>query len=236
MTADPPPRPRASRLVLVDGDDLVRAGLRSVLSGEPGFEIVGEARTGRDALAVCRQVGPDVVLMDVRLPDLDGIAVTRELRRQRPRVRVLIVTASEDPDSLFASLRAGAVGYVLHSADRDELVRAIRLAVRGESLVDPLLATQLLRRLAAETHAQPRPLPEPLTAREVEVLQLLSRGGTNREIADALVVAVGTVKTHVEHILGKLGVTHRTEAAVRAIELGLVQPDTEEPGPARPAR
>ncbi len=213
--------PGSARLVIADDHDLVRAGLRSVLARERGVEIIGEAATGKEAVSLCRRLQPDLVLMDVRMPEMDGLAATRAIKAECPRTSVIIVTMHENPDYLFEALKAGAAGYVLKDASQHELVTAVRQVLRGEALLNAEVATRLLQRLATET-TQPPPGPAvPLTPREQDVLRLLAQGQTNREIGKNLIVSVGTVKVHVERILAKLGVSDRTQAAVRAVELGL---------------
>ena len=216
-----------ARLVIADDHELARAGLRSMLAGERGLEIIGEAITGREALSLCRRLQPDLVLMDLRMPEMDGLAATRAIKDECPQVRVIIVTMHENPDYLFEALRAGAAGYVLKDATQREVVGAVRQVLRGESLLNAEVATRLLRRLAEEA-ARPHDAPlVQLTPREVEVLRLLAQGLTNREIAARLIVSVGTVKVHVERILAKLGVSDRTQAAVRAVTLGLASPSAD---------
>jgi DNA-binding NarL/FixJ family response regulator len=216
-----------ARLVIADDHELARAGLRSMLAGERGLEIIGEATTGREALSLCRRLQPDLVLMDVRMPEMDGLAATRAIKDECPQVRVIVVTMHENPDYLLEALKAGAAGYVLKDATQREVVGAVRQVLRGESLLNAEVATRLLRRLAEET-ARPHEAPlAQLTPREVEVLRLLAQGLTNREIAARLIVSVGTVKVHVERILAKLGVSDRTQAAVRAVTLGLASPSAD---------
>jgi DNA-binding NarL/FixJ family response regulator len=213
-----------ARLVIADDHELARAGLRSMLAGERGLEIIGEATTGREALSLCRRLQPDLVLMDVRMPEMDGLAATRAIKDECPQVRVIVVTMHENPDYLLEALKAGAAGYVLKDATQRVVVGAVRQVLRGESLLNAEVATRLLRRLA-EASARPHEAPlAQLTPREVEVLRLLAQGLTNREIAARLIVSVGTVKVHVERILAKLGVSDRTQAAVRAVTLGLASP------------
>jgi DNA-binding NarL/FixJ family response regulator len=214
-----------ARLVIVDDHELARAGLRSMLSGERDLEIAGEAGSGRQALAVCRRLRPDLVLMDVRLPDLDGLAATRAIKEEFPGMSVVIVTMHENPDYLLEAIKAGAAGYVLKGTTRQELLATVRGVLGGESVLQPELAARLLRRLADETH-EGEALSERLTAREVDVLRLVAQGRTNQEIARDLTLSVSTVKTHLEHILAKLEVSDRTQAAVRAIERGLLTPGT----------
>ena len=218
-----------ARLLIADDHELIRDGLRGMLGNEPAFEIIGEATNGREALALCRALRPDLVLMDVRMPEMDGLEATRAIKREHPEIGVLIVTMHENPDYLFEAIKGGAAGYVLKDASRDELITAIHQALDGELPMDPDLATRLLRRLAdeAQERALARPSPQPelaLTSHELEVLELLTQGQTNRGIARNLVVSTGTVRMHVKRVIEKLGVSDRIQAAVRAFELGLVAP------------
>lgn len=197
-----------------------------MLASEQDLEVVGEATNGREVLTICSRLGPDLVLMDVRMPELDGLAATAAVKEACPDTSVIIVTLYEDPDYLLQAIRAGAAGYILKDATRRELLRAVRRVLAGESILHPELASQLLHRLAREhsTNGRPAGLVEPLTARELEVLRLLAQGRTNPEIAAHLGNSRGTVKVHVEHIIAKLGASDRTQAAVRAAELGLLTP------------
>ncbi len=223
-----PSTPRALRVVIADDHDLARLGLRALLASERNLEVVGEAATGREAIEVCRRSRPDLVLMDVRMPDLDGVAATRAIKAEMPTTCVIVVTMHAEPDYLFEALKAGAAGYLLKESSRTEVIEAIRAATRGEMLFDPALAARLLQRLAAEAQAHLPVSPRhDLTAREVEVLRLVARGMTNREIGERLVVSPATVKVHVERLIGKLGVSDRTQAAVRAVEMGLTGPDVD---------
>ena len=216
----PPRAVSTKRVVIVDDHDLARAGLASVLSTDPRLHIVGEAATGREALAICRQLRPDLVLMDVRIPDLDGLAATRAIKQECPSTSVIIVTMHENADYLVEALRAGAAGYVLKGATKQELLSTVSRVVSGEAVISSDLTVQLLRRLLrADTVAT---AAAQLTAREYDVLRLVVQGQTNGEIAHDLRISRSTVKAHVEHILDKLGVSDRTQAAVRAVELGLV--------------
>lgn len=223
MMADSPPArsPTTARVVIVDDHELARAGLRSMLDGEKDLEIVGEAANGRQALAVCRRLQPNLVLMDVRMPELDGLAATRAIKTDCPATSVVILTMHENSDYLFEAVKAGAAGYVLKDATRRELVTTLRQVLHGEAVLQPQLAIQLLRRLASESSREGL-VEEPLTPREREVLQLIARGQTNQQIARELTLSISTVKTHVEHIIGKLGVSDRTQAAVYAAEVGLL--------------
>jgi len=212
---------RPARLVIADDHDLARAGLRSILQGEPGLEIVAEAADGRSALATCRRLQPDLVLLDLRMPDLDGLAVARALRRHCPRTRIIMVTMYENPEYVREAVRAGVSGYVLKYSTQQEVVGAVRSALAGNSIASAAMVEILeqgLPRVAASDWPRER-----LTPREHEVLRLLSRGLTNKDIAEALSISRSTVKIHVEHIIAKLEVADRTEAAVRAAEYGLLQ-------------
>jgi PAS domain S-box-containing protein len=231
----PSPRSETSppaRLVVADDQTIIREGLRTLLARTPDFEVVGEATDGKEALEICRNLQPDLVLMDVRMPGMDGLAATRAIKSEGCATSILMLSTYENPDYLFVAVQAGASGYVMKDADSRELISAIRGALRGENPLHQKLAMQLLRRLASEDKRttrslpgiQPEPIPEPLTPREVEVLRCLARGQTNRQISQQLVVSPATVKVHVEHILAKLGVSDRTQAAVRASEAGLLNP------------
>jgi DNA-binding NarL/FixJ family response regulator len=223
MMADSPQvkSPARARVVIVDDHELARAGLRSMLDGERDLEIVGEAANGHQALAICRRLQPNLVLMDVRMPELDGLAATRAIKSECPATSIVILTMHENSDYLFEAVKAGAAGYVLKDATRRELVMTVRQVLRGEAVLQPELAIQLLRRLANES-SRDGPPDEPLTPREREVLQFVARGQTNQQIARELTLSVSTIKTHVEHIIGKLGVSDRTQAAVYAAEVGLL--------------
>ena len=220
------------RLVLADDHHLLRRGFRGLLGNEPGLEVVGEASTGFEAIEVSRRLAPDLVLMDVRMPEMDGITATRQIKRHQPGVSVLMVTMHENPDYLLEALDAGAAGYVLKDAPAERLINAVYRTLDGESPLNQELATRLLKQLAEEkqqqTHPDPpqhrEPLDDTLTARETEVLELLTTGQTNQQIAQTLSISKGTAKVHVERIIRKLGVSDRTQAAVRAIELGVSSP------------
>jgi DNA-binding NarL/FixJ family response regulator len=212
---------RVARLIIADDHELARAGLKAMLAPERGLELVGEATNGREAVELARRLRPDLALMDMRMPELDGLAATRAIKQESTRTSVIIITNHANPDYLFEALKAGAAGYVLKEATQREVVTAIKQVLRGESLLNTELATKLLERLARQTSEVGVPADR-LTPRERAVLRLLTQGKTNREIASDLIVSVGTVKIHVEHIIAKLGVSDRTQAAVRAVELGLL--------------
>lgn len=213
---------KPARLVIADDHELARAGLRAMLTGQRGLELVGEAATGREALTLCRRLQPDLALIDVRMPELDGLATCRAITQECPATSVILITIHENPEYLFEALKAGAAGYVLKDISQRELLTAVQGVLGGESMLNKELVARLLQRLARETPSQEELSPEPLSPREREVLHLLTQGQTNREIAQHLTVSVSTVKIHVEHILAKLGASDRTQAAVRAIEMGLL--------------
>jgi DNA-binding NarL/FixJ family response regulator len=277
---------QGARLLIADDHALVREDLRTMLSGEDGLEVIAEANDGQQALDVCRELKPDLVLMDVRMPVMDGLEATKRIKDEMPKTSVMMVTMHENPDYLFEAVKAGAAGYVLKDASGERLLSAVRRTLEGESPLNQELAMQLLVRLSRESggsseertgggsgersgRASPRPsgatpeegpreegeslashpqatVPEAthtwahqagtggsgqsrgteqmesLTPREIEVLRLLSQGQTNPQIAKNLMVSRGTVKIHVQHIISKLGVSDRTQAAVRAIESGIL--------------
>jgi len=221
------------RLVLADDHHLLRRGFRSLLRGEPGLEVVGEASTGLEAVAISRRLAPDLILMDVRMPEMDGITATRRIKRDQPGVSILMVTMHENPDYLLEALDAGAAGYVLKDAPAQRLINAVYRTLDGESPLNQELATRLLKQLAEEKQQETHPdqaqtregLDDVLTPRETEVLELLTTGQTNQQIAQTLSISKGTAKVHVERIIRKLGVSDRTQAAVRAIELGIASPN-----------
>lgn len=220
-----PPLPDRARVIIADDHELSRAGIRSMLAGEREMELVGEASTGREALDLCQLLHPDLALLDVRMPEMDGLQATRAIKEACPDVSVIIVTMHEDADYLLAAIRAGAAGYLLKDTGRRELLAAVRRVLRGESFLNTELTQRLLQRMASEKQpATEEPLPEPLTPREHDVLHLMAQGKTNREIASNLVISPLTVKVHVQHIIAKLNVSDRTQAAVRATELGLLKP------------
>jgi DNA-binding NarL/FixJ family response regulator len=223
-----------TRVLVADDDDLVRAGLLEVLSNDPTIEIVGQAATGREAVERARRLAPDVVLMDVRMPDLDGITATRELTRAASRARVLILTTFEQDDYVFGALRAGASGFLLKRARPEELIAGVHTIAAGDSLLSPSVARRVIDRMAQQ------PTPEladqakldELTPREREVLELIARGLSNREIATELVVEEATIRSHVRRILMKLELRDRVQIVIFAYETGINRPiDAARPKP-----
>jgi len=214
------------RVLLVDDDALMRAGLARVLSSDPSVRVVGEAANGRVALERVRAVRPDLVLMDVRMPGLDGIAATRELLGASPEVKVVILTTFEQDDYIFGALRAGASGFLLKRSRPEDLLAAIHTVAAGDSLLSPSVTRTVIDRITQ----QPTPAPgvgdqlAELTVRERQVLELIAQGRSNAEIAAALVIEESTVKTHVKHILLKLALRDRIQAVIFAYETGLAQP------------
>jgi len=207
----------AIRVLVVDDHAVVREGLRTFLSLQDGIEVVGEAADGREAVAAAERERPDVVVMDLVMPRLDGVQAMRELRARVPRARVIVLTSFLDDDRLLPAIRAGAAGYLLKNVEPAELARAVRAADAGEALIDPVVAARLVDALAdADEHRD----EQALTAREQEVLDLIARGYANKRIALELGIAEKTVKTHVGHVLAKLGVADRTQAALYATRVG----------------
>jgi NarL family two-component system response regulator LiaR len=209
------------RVLIVDDHAVVREGLRAFLQTQEGMEVAGEAADGNDAIEAASRLRPDVVLMDLVMPNLDGVAAMRRLRERLPESRVIVLTSFLDEDKLLPALRAGAAGYLLKNAEPTELARAVRAAHAGEAVLDPVVAARLVQTLAADGEQDPI---DRLTPREREVLVLIGRGFPNKRIARELDLAEKTVKTHVGHVLAKLGVTDRTQAAVVAVRAGLVEP------------
>ena len=211
--------PARIRLLLVDDHWVVRQGLGMFLGYDPTFEVVGEAEDGAEAVRLARSLRPDVVLMDLLMPKMDGVAATAAIRRDLPDVQVIALTSVLEDEKVVAAVKAGAVGYLLKDTQGDELKEAIRAAAAGQVRLSPQAAARLVREVRAPESA------ETLTERETEVLKLLARGLSNKEIARELVIGEGTVKTHVSSILGKLGIDSRTQAALHAVHIGLVTPN-----------
>jgi DNA-binding NarL/FixJ family response regulator len=218
-----------TRVLIADDDDLMRAGLIELLTADPDIEITGQAATGREAVDRACRLSPDVVLMDVRMPDLDGIAATRQLSQAAPHTKVLILTTFEQDDYIFGALRAGASGFLLKRTRPEELIAAVHVVAAGDSLLSPSVTRRVIDRMAQQ------PTPElagqdkldDLTPREREVLELIARGLSNREIAATLVVEESTIRTHVKRILLKLNLRDRVQAVIFAYETGVNRPRDE---------
>ena len=217
---------QAVRVLIVDDDHLMRAGLRAVLSSDESVQVVGEAADGRAAAHRVRSLRPQVVLMDVRMPDVDGIRATREVLAAAPDVKVMILTTFEQDDYIFGALAAGASGFLLKRTSPEELIEAIRVVAAGDSLLSPSVTRRVIDRMASQPGPDTASAERlaALTPREREVLGLVARGFSNAEIAEALVVEESTVKTHVRRRLGKLGLRYRVQAVILAYESGLISP------------
>ena len=207
------------RVLIVDDHMMVREGIKSVLHQFEDIRVVGEAENGVAAVEKAQALAPDVILMDLVMPEMDGIEAARRIKAEVPRARILALTSFSTDDLVFPALKAGAVGYLLKDADSSELVRSIRQAHRGKSSLHPAVARRVLDGLCETQH--PRTRPESLTARENDVLGLLARGLTNQQIASELMVSQATVRTHVSNILAKLHMTNRVQAALHALRSGL---------------
>ena len=226
-----------AQVLIADDHELVRDGIKHMLGYEEDLEVVGEASNGREIVQLCRCLYPDLVLKEVRIPEMDGLEATRAIKAEQPEVSVLAISTYRNPDYLLEAIVAGAAGYVLKDAPNRQLINAIHRALNGEFPLNQELALQLIQRLASKTsqpvesHPAPEvgdaastPLPNKLTSRELEVLSLLAQGKTNQDIAEDLLISRATVKVHVQHIIAKLGVSDRTQAIVRAFKLGLMHP------------
>jgi DNA-binding NarL/FixJ family response regulator len=221
------------RVLLVDDQTLIRQGIRLLLEIEADIRVVGQAANGREALQQAQALHPDVVLMDVRMPEMDGVAATRELSQRFPDIKVIILTTFEDDETVFEGLKAGARGYLLKDISSEEMADAVRKVAAGEALIQSRITSKVLtefsrlasaigRQASSKTGAVSNALPVPLTEREQEVLQALAHGLSNREIAGQLVITEGTVKNHVSSLIEKLGVRDRTQAVLKGQELGLI--------------
>lgn len=209
--------PEPIRLLIADDHPVVRDGLRGLFAGEEGFEVVAEAENGADAVARAKAYDPDVVLMDLRMPGMDGVTAIRRLAEEKVRARVLVLTTFDTDSDVLPAIEAGATGYLIKDAPRDELLRAVRSAAAGEAVLSPTVASRLLDQVR-------QPVKETVSQRELEVLQLVSSGATNREVAERLFISEATVKTHLLHIYAKLGVNDRAAAVGAAFERGLLTP------------
>ncbi|MEB0045535.1 MULTISPECIES: response regulator transcription factor [unclassified Pseudomonas] len=211
------------RLVLADDHEVTRTGFVALLAGHPQFEVVGQAKDGQQALELCERLLPDIVILDIRMPVLNGLGAARLLQQRLPALKVVIFTMDDSPDHLEAAMNAGAVGYLLKDASRDEVIDALQRVASGKEALNSSVSARLLRRMT-DRNASGAAHAENLTARECQVLALVANGMSNREIGEALGITAGTAKAHVERVIGKLGAADRTQAAVRGIALGLVTP------------
>ena len=213
------------KILLVDDQPLFREGLRTLLSVHSDFNVVGEAGDGEEAIRLAKSLRPSVVLMDLQMPVLDGVAATRRLQSEQAECRVIVLTTFDDDELVFDGLRAGAIGYLLKDAPSEKLAEAIRVAARGETFLQPSVAAKVVAEFARLTRKKLEAancFGEPLSERELEILRLIAQGASNREIAGKLFLAEGTVKNHVTNILGKLDVRDRTQAAIKAKDTGLI--------------
>ncbi len=211
------------RVLIADDHAILRKGIRALLGTEPDMEVVGETADGLETVALAAALRPDVILMDLVMPKMDGIEATRQITSEQPGVRILVLTSFAADDKVFPAIKAGALGYILKDSGPAELVQAIHLVHRGEPSLEPTIALKILQELS---HPPQRPpTPDPLTEREMEVLRLLAQGKSNREIAEQLVITDLTVRTHVSNILGKLHLASRTQAALYALKEGLASLD-----------
>ncbi len=211
----------AIKILIADDHPVVREGLNAMLSREVDFQVVGEAKDGAEAVNKVAELRPDVVLMDLRMPEMDGVEAMRQIRTNDPRVKFIILTTYSDDDYIFSGIEAGARAYLLKDAPREELFKAIRSVHRGESLIQPVVASKLLDRFSQLSRRTPS--GEELSERELEVLCLMAKGAANKEISAELKIAQSTVKTHITNIFQKLGVNDRTEAVTQALKRGIIR-------------
>ncbi len=209
------------RILIADDHPLFRKGMRALLTATPGTEVVGEATTGQEAIELAAALQPDVILMDLQMPGINGIEATRQILHTSPHIRILVVTLFEDDASIFTALRAGARGYILKDAQEEEMLRAIRAVGSGEAIFSPAIATRLMDFFAAPRPAAPKEIFPTLTEREREILQMIARGRTNNDIAKELALSTKTVGNYVSNIFSKLQVADRAQAIIRARDAGL---------------
>ena len=213
------------RVFVADDHSIVRKGIKAILELISDIEMVGEASNGRDAIIGVEESAPDIVLMDLVMPEMDGIEAIRQIKEHHPDIRILVLTTFAGENKIFPAIKAGALGYQLKDSDSDELVAAIRQVYRGESALHPIIARKVLQELTRPT--QQPPTPDPLTPREVEVLALVAKGMENQDIAKKLIISEATVRTHISNIMSKLHLASRTQAALYALREGLATLDSE---------
>jgi NarL family two-component system response regulator LiaR len=222
------PAGQTIRVLVVDDHAIVRDGISSLLATHADIDMVGEAGSGRQAVSLFRRLQPDIVLMDLVMPEMDGIQAIQEIMRIDPGARILVLTSFATDDKVFPAIKAGACGYLLKDSDSEQLLRSIREVQQGESSIDPKIARKLLREISGPPPKAVQDEVDPLTDREVEVLRLVARGKSNQEIAEQLVISEGTVRAHVSNILGKLHLASRTQATLYALREGLASLDDSE--------
>jgi DNA-binding NarL/FixJ family response regulator len=205
-----------ARLLIVDDHPVVRAGLRGMLSGQPDFEVLGEAANGAEAVDLTKRLNPNVVLMDLRMPEMDGVTAIGKIKARHPDVQILVLTTYDSDSDILPAIESGATGYLLKDAPREELFQAIRAAAQGKPLLTSAIAARLMERMRS-------PAVEALSSREIEVLNLVAKGASNKEIAGQLFITEATVKSHLLRIFGKLGVADRTAAVTKALEQGILR-------------
>jgi len=221
---------KSIRILIADDHAIVRRGLKALLATEKDMAVVGEAENGAEAVEKAAALAPDVILMDIVMPELDGIEATRRVTAERPETRVLVLTSFAADDKVFPAVKAGALGYLLKDSSPDQLLEAIRQVHRGEPSLEPSIARKVLQELSHPGGGAGKPTADPLTARELEVLRLISQGLSNKEIASKIFVAEWTVRSHVSNILGKLHLASRTQAALYALKSGLASLEDVPPG------
>lgn len=209
---------KKTRVLLIDDHPVVREGLSGMLAGQPDFEVVGQGSDGSQAVSMNAELRPDVILMDLRMPGMDGVSAIQEIKARMPETNILVLTTYDSDADIVRAVEAGATGYLLKDTPREELFRAVRSAARGESVLAPAVAARLMTRMRA-------PAEENLTAREIEVLELVSKGNSNKQVGRSLHISTATVKTHLIHIFDKLGVKDRTSAVTAALEKGILTLD-----------
>lgn len=213
------------RVLLTDDQAIVRKGIQALLATETNIEVVGEAENGKEAIQLVEKLKPDVILMDLQMPEMDGIQAIQHINAAKTNVRILVLTSFATDDKVFPAIKAGALGYLLKDSSPEELIQAIRQVHRGESSLHPTIARKVLQELSRPPAPEQNPTSEPLTEREVDVLRLVARGMGNQQIADQLIISEATVRTHVSNILSKLHLASRTQAALYALQKGLASLD-----------